>query len=105
LKVIIVLVTAMHQGPTPRSLGELHRLFGAGRRTIARWQTWWQEIFPRTLFWKQAQARFMPPLRQGSLLGELVRVFQVTTHFEKLLSLLRFLSPITTGSGLTLQPS
>lgn len=105
LKVIIVLVTAMRQGPTPRSLRELHRLFGAARRTIARWTAWWQEIFPRTLFWKQAKARFMPPLLQGSLLAELARVFEVTTHMEKLLSLLRFLSPITTGSGLKLQPS
>lgn len=103
--VIIVLVTAMRQGPTPRGLGELRRLFGAGRRTIARWQTWWQEIFPRTLFWKQAKARFMPPLRETVLLAELARVFEITTQMEKLLSLLRFLCPITTGSGLKLQPS
>jgi hypothetical protein len=31
---------------------ELSTLFGADRRTIARWQVFWQEHFPQTRFWK-----------------------------------------------------
>ena len=104
LKVVVILLTTMRQGPTPYGFRELQHLFNIGRRTLGRWQKWWQEIFPRTLFWKEARARFMPPLRQDAILAELARSFDITSSLEKLLGLLRFLSPITTRSGLALHP-
>ena len=105
LKALIILVTSMRQGPTPQRLCELHRLFGVARRTLGRWQAWWQEFFPRTLFWKAARARFMPPLRDDALVWELSRVFDIASSVEKLLRLLRFLCPITTRLGLALHSS
>ncbi len=105
LKVLVIIVSAMRQGPTPHGIGELHRLFGITRRTIARWQKWWREIFPRTLFWKEARARFMPPLPEGRLLLELARAFDIARSIEKFLSLLRFLAPISIRKGLALHPS
>src|SRR6266852_386331 len=54
---VVVLVSAMRQGPSPRRVRELSQLFGADRRTIARWQVFWQEHFPQTPFWKSARGR------------------------------------------------
>ena len=34
---VVVLVSAMRQGPSPRRVRELAQLFGTDRRTIARW--------------------------------------------------------------------
>ena len=57
LSAIVILVSAMRQGPTPRRVRELSARFGADRRTIARWQVFWRELFPQTPFWKAARAR------------------------------------------------
>src|ERR1035438_670282 len=57
LGVIVILISAMQQGPTPRRVRELSKHFGADRRTIARWQVFWREHFPQTHFWKTARAR------------------------------------------------
>ena len=60
LGVIVILISAMRQGPTPRRVRELSQRFGADRRTIARWQVFWREHFPQTPFWKTARARLVP---------------------------------------------
>lgn len=94
LGVFVVLVTAMRQGPTPRGARELKRLFGADRTTIARWQTFWEEIFPRTSFWKAARGRFASPpceLPLGLLEAFLA---QGSSAEESVPELLMFLSPI-----------
>ena len=62
VSVMVLLLTAMRQGPTPRSGRELRAIFGVDRRTLGRWRTWWQAIFPATAFWQVAKARFMPPV-------------------------------------------
>ena len=46
LGAIVILISAMRQGPTPRRVRELSTRFGADRRTIARWQVFWREHFP-----------------------------------------------------------
>ena len=45
---VVVLVSALQQGPSPRRVRELSKLFGADRRTIARWRVFWREHFPQT---------------------------------------------------------
>ena len=57
LGAVIIVISAMRQGPTPRRVRELSTRFGADRRTIARWQVFWREHFPQTPFWKVARAR------------------------------------------------
>jgi hypothetical protein len=59
LGVIVILISAMRQGPDPRRLRDLSGRFGADERTIARWQTFWRDHFPQTHFWKVARAHFM----------------------------------------------
>jgi hypothetical protein len=101
LAAVVVLVAAMRQGPSPRRVRELSELFGADRRTIARWCTFWREHFPQTAFWKRARGRF----RSTFDLGDLPRaLFDAFIHREDSREdwreLLKFLSPITVTGGL-----
>ena len=106
LGAVVVLVAAMRQGPSPRRVSELSRLFDADRRTIARWQVFWREHFPRTTFWKIARARFVSAVDVTSLPRALLEAF-VHRHDDRegWRNLLRFLSPITTTGGLTIDVS
>jgi hypothetical protein len=60
LGAIVILISAMRQGPTPRRVRELSTRFGVDRRTIARWQVFWRERFPNTPFWKIAEVLTVP---------------------------------------------
>ena len=57
---VVILVAAMRQGPSPRRVRELSQLFGADRRTIARWQLFWREHLPRTPFVTGDAVQFAP---------------------------------------------
>ncbi len=106
LGAVVILVSAMRQGPTPRRVHELTKLFGADRRTIYRWRDFWNEHFPKTKFWKVARARLVPVFEivdfPRSLLEAFVRAGDDRDGWGKLL---RFLSPITTARGLEIKIS
>ena len=55
LGAVVILISAMRQGPTPRRVRELSTLFGVDRATIARWQAFWRDHIPQTPFWKLAR--------------------------------------------------
>jgi hypothetical protein len=101
LGAIVILVSAMRQGASPRRVRELSEMFGADRRTIARWQVFWQEHFPKSPFWKVHRGQLIAMVEilflPGSLLEGFVRSGDDRKGWERLL---RFLSPITTGRGL-----
>lgn len=106
LAAIVILVSAMRQGPTPRRVRELSERFEASESTIVRWQTFWREHFPQTPFWKIARASFVT-------LGEIVGLpYSLVDAFlshhppcEGWILLLRFLSPITAPGGLQIKVS
>ncbi len=98
LGVVVTLVAAMRQGPTPTAVRRLEAIFGASRRTLKRWQEWWREIFPATRFWKAARARFMPLIEEGQLPGSLIERFRAN-GVERLVDLMRFLTQLTLGQG------
>ena len=101
LGAIVILISAMRQGPSPRRVRELSTRFGANRRTIARWQVFWREHFPQTPFWKVAGARLVPVAEILSLPYSLVLAFLSRHRICKGWTLLlRFLSPITIHGGL-----
>ncbi len=106
LGAIVILISAMRQGPTPRRVRELSDRFGADERTIARWQTFWREHFPQTPFWKVARAGFVTLGEIVSLPYSLVDAF-LSRHppSEGWMLLLRFLSPITVPGGLQIKVS
>jgi hypothetical protein len=96
----------MRQGPTPRRVRELTELFQVDRRTIYRWRDFWNELFPKTTFWKEARARLVPVLEimefPRSLWEGFVRSANDRHGWKRLLC---FLSPITTANGLEIQVS
>ena len=71
---------------------------GVARRTVARWRVWWREQFPLTPLWRAACARFMPPVPEAQLPGELIERFTGAAQ-GALLRLLVWLSPVTVRSG------
>jgi hypothetical protein len=106
LGAIVVLISAMRQGSTPRRVRELSERFGAHESTIARWQTFWREHFPQTTFWKVARAGFSTLGEVPSLTYSLVDTF-LRRHppSQGWMLLLRFLSPITVAGGLQIKVS
>ena len=98
---VVLLVSAMRQGPSPRRVRELAQLFGADRRTIARWQIFWREHVPQTPFWKIARGR-LSTLAATVLPRSLMEAFFGSGDpCQGWGQLLRFLSPITITPGLT----
>jgi hypothetical protein len=106
LAAIVILVSAMRQGPTPRRISELSKRFGADESTIARWQIFWREHFPQTPFWKVARAGLVTLGEIVSLPYSLVDTF-LCRHppCDGWTLLLRFLSPITAPGGLQIKVS
>lgn len=106
LGAVVILVSAMRQGPTPRRARELSRLFGVDRRTIARWQAFWREHIPQTPFWRIARGLLAPvdtiDVPPRSLTEVFLRQGDLREGWKKLL---RFLSPITITGGLIIKVS
>jgi hypothetical protein len=101
LGAVVILISAMQQGPTPRRVRELSARFGADRRTIARWQVFWREHFPQTPFWKIARARLIPVVEIATLPYSLLDAFLLRhPPCGGWTLLLRFLSPITVPGAL-----
>ena len=106
LTAIVILISAMRQGPSPRRVRELSTRFGVDESTITRWQTFWREQFPQTPFWKVARASFLTVGEIVSLPYSLVDAFLGRyPPREGWILLLRFLSPITVPGGLQIKVS
>ena len=98
LNAIVILITAMRHGATPRRVRELSELTGADRRTIDRWRVFWQDVFPRTRLWRTARSvgsahrggyfspiadgRVFPCRRHGRCLGKSPEI-SLATHDQK----------------------
>lgn len=103
LGAVVVLVTTMRQGPSPRRVRELTELFGADRHTIARWCTFWREHFPQTALWRVKRGRFVR-LAIADLPRALLEAFiHHADSQEDWRQLLEFLLPITVTGGLAIK--
>jgi hypothetical protein len=99
LGAVVILISAMRQGPTPRRVRELTSVFGVDAATITRWQSFWRDHVAKTPFWKLARARLVPVVEIVALPLSLVEAFCRTGDpFEDWVRLLRFLSPLTIRS-------
>jgi hypothetical protein len=97
LGAVVVLISAMRQGPTPRRARELSGRFGVDAATIARWQAFWRDHIPTTPFWRIARARLLAVVEPTEVLPRsLVEAF-CRTHdvYRDWVRLLRFLSPVS----------
>lgn len=89
-----LLVSALNQGLTPARAGRLSEIFGVDRHTLTRWRQWWLEDFVRSVFWKEARARFMPLLSELILPRSLLQAFGLPWR-DHLLAALKFLALLT----------
>lgn len=96
--VIVVLISAMQYGLKAKRVEALREALGIDIRTLRRWREWWLSTFIASPFWKQAKARFMSPLDERKMPLSLVNAFGQPAR-ERVLKLLKFLSPITIEAG------
>jgi hypothetical protein len=95
---VMVLVQAMQHGPSPARIVELEHLVGVSARTLRRWRRLWLSTFATSRFWKATCARLSRPVAASGLPHDLLDCFSGDAR-SRLVSLLRFLSPITGGSA------
>jgi hypothetical protein len=95
---VVVLVSALRHGLTPSRLRRLRETLGVDRRTVERWRRWWLQRFVDSPFWKEARARFLPPVTETHLPACLGERFGGWAR-DQLVNLLRFLAPLTSVSG------
>jgi hypothetical protein len=98
LSAVVVLVSALRCGPTPKRLRSLQEWVGVSRRTILRWRVWWREVFTDTPFWRAASGVLMPPAAPAQLPLCLLERF-AGSESDRLLGLLRYLTPISSQSA------
>lgn len=93
---VFVIVSVLRHGPTPERVRKLQELFGASRRTIERWCTWWRTSFVESHLWRAAA--FVPPIASADLPRALLELFRGGDG-SRLVALLRFLEPVTGGAN------
>lgn len=98
LGAVVVLISALRCGATPARVRTLERLLGVSRRTIMRWRQWWTETLIGTPFWRQAGAILMPPVEIAQMPAALLERF-AGEAWDRWVALLRWLAPVTTGTG------
>jgi hypothetical protein len=100
--VLVVLVPILRQGPTPQRLSRLAQVYAVSPRTLLRWQRWWREAFLESRFWQATRGRFATPLAAAALPESLLAAFSgLAQPSERVLAVLRWLSPVTSGLGLS----
>lgn len=98
LAAVVVLVSALRNGATPRRVRYLQERLGVSRRTILRWHMWWSEVFIETPFWRAAVGTLLPPVEYTQLPAALLERFAGSPN-ERLLALLRYLVPISSDTA------
>lgn len=96
---VLVLISALMLGINERRIAQIKRLFGVAvsESTWKRWRRWWRDVFMATSFWQQAKGLAPPGIETTNPFPRaLLVVFQGTLK-ERLLLLLRFLSPLIGG--------
>ncbi len=95
---MVVLISAMQSGLNPARMKRLKALVGVSRRTVMRWRDWWGTVFTMSPFWR-AQRALALSASTADLPASLLQSFDGAIE-RQLISLLRFLAPITTGRGI-----
>lgn len=92
----LILISLLQSGVNEWRIEQVKRYFGitVSESTWKRWRKWWREIFSKTLFWQQAKGCCFPS--SGTFPKVLLRLFTGELE-QRLINLLRFLSPITAG--------
>lgn len=97
---LLVFISALMHGMNQRRCEQVKRHFGitVSISTLRRWQRWWRDLFIATSYWQQAKGLFLPAdqMMCGPFPRVLLNEFKGMMN-EKIILLLRFLSPLTAG--------
>ena len=104
LGAVVVLATALQQGPSKKSVTKLSAILGINRRTLARWRRWWSMRFAVSRFWTSLRGRFVPAVDETALPASVLS--RVTASDEPaVVVFLRLLAPISTRPHLAASAS
>jgi hypothetical protein len=95
---IVILVTALEYGLSPRRRQWLIETLDIWPQTLARWRKWWRERFPASRCWQTHRGNFMPPLDHAQLPGVLLGRLTGSDLHQRLCQLLVLLAPLTSTS-------
>ncbi len=74
--VILLVVTLRQRRLDGSSTRRLRAWLGVSRSTVARWMTWFAEVFPATSLWRRIRGLVGPAVHDGDLPDSLVREFE-----------------------------
>jgi hypothetical protein len=79
-------------------LKQIKRHFGitVSESTWKRWRRWWRDTFVETAFWKQARGLIAEIKKSSVIARHMLTAFNGTID-NKMILLLKFISPITAG--------
>lgn len=98
LGMIVILVTALEHGLSPKRRQALIEQLDIWPQTLTRWRKWWREFFPASRCWQSERGHFVPPVDCTQLPGALLGRLEGEGLLQRLCHLLRLLSPLTTTS-------
>ena len=97
---LLLFISVLTLGVNKRRCAQVRRYFGIAisEPTWRRWRQWWRDSFITTPFWQQAKGSFptTDQIMQGPFPRVLLTIFKGKIE-EKMILLLRFLAPLTTG--------
>jgi hypothetical protein len=91
---LVVLLVPVRRAKLNAAAAQVVQMLAVPERTIARWRSWWLQIFPATPLWLAGCARFMPSVARGHLPHSLIERFKGDAT-DCGLHLLVFLSPLS----------
>lgn len=98
LGVIVILITAVEHGLSPKRRQGLIETLDVWPQTLVRWQTWWREVFAASRCWQATRGTLIPPVEVSRLPGALLGRLTGESLRWRLCHLLALLAPITTPS-------
>ncbi len=95
LGAVVILATALQQGPSKLAVRKLATLIGIDRRTLVRWRRWWTTMFVTSRFWTSLRGRLASAIDEAALPTSLMARLTATAD-NAVLALLRLLAPVST---------
>ena len=91
---VVVLISAMLYGASPRRVRSLQSICGADRRTLMRWRQWWLKVFPRTEVWRTVADRLALVDPSLAAIPRLLLRSRVGSLWDQVIGVLRLLLPM-----------
>ena len=67
VSILVLLVTSMTQGPSPKRLCAFETEHGISPHTVRRWSRYWRETFVIQNAWRYHRGNLLPPIDEEGL--------------------------------------